>query len=203
MTHWGWYWKVKLKHKPKAICQQFSLIAINSFSMFRNKKLVDLVRNSVDRISFKVPCYNLTAVLMPDDSLSVTYNGGSYIIPVEKRVPNYGGLCYYFHCPQCDTRMRILYCNEGKYLCRKCLDLAYYSQRVSPSKRCLLMAGNIKKYLENRGGSLHKRPFRMRQKTFTALCAKYHSYWEDKYVEALQKEIIMYYPKIAAFEGWI
>jgi hypothetical protein len=125
MTHWGWYWKVKRQYTPKGLCQQSSLAEINSFDMFKNKELVCLVRESSDQIALKIPHFDLTAVLMPDDSLSVTYDGGAYLIPVEKKSCNYGGFCHFFHCPQCNARMRKLYCSDGRYLCRKCLKLGY------------------------------------------------------------------------------
>lgn len=78
MMHWGWYWHTKKQHKPKALCSQFT--EINSFDLFKNQECYELVKASQDRISFEIPRYKLTAKLMDDDSLSVTYNAGSYVI---------------------------------------------------------------------------------------------------------------------------
>jgi hypothetical protein len=192
MTHWGWYWKVKQKHRPKLLCEQFSLTEINSFDMFKNRELVDLVRSSDDRISFEMPRYNLRAVLMPDDSLSVTYDGGSYIIPVEKKPCNYGGFYYFFRCPQCNERMRKLYCAEGRFLCRKCLKLGYYSQRLRPSRRALVQSVNVKKRLSNKGGSLTEKPVRMWDRTFRGVKEQYLRYDERHFYET-NKELRLWY----------
>ena len=83
MTNWKWYWKVKKKHTAKELCSWYS--TINSFDLFKSKQGIEAVRNSKDQISFEIPQYKLKAVLMNDDSLQVTYNDGSYVIPVEKK----------------------------------------------------------------------------------------------------------------------
>jgi hypothetical protein len=192
MAHWGWYWKIKREYTPKGLCQQSSLFVIDSFSMFKNSELVRLVRQNIDQISLKIPRYNLKAVLMPNDSLSVTYDGGSYVIPVEKRPCNYGGFYYFFRCPQCDARMRNLYCSDGKYLCRKCLKLGYYSQRLRPSQRSLVGGIDIKKQLANRGGTLTKKPIRMREHTFQVLRQRYMMH-EKRYYDETNKELRSWY----------
>jgi hypothetical protein len=192
MTHWGWYWKIKQQHTPKSLCSRFSFSAINSFDMFKNKERVALVRNSDDRVSLEIPRYNLKAVLMPNDSLSVTYNDGSYVIPVEKKPCNYGGFYYFFHCPQCDARMRKLYCSNGKYLCRKCLKLGYYSQRLRPSKRAFVQSIKVKDKLTNRSGSLFKRPVRMKARTFKKLRQRYLKY-DKQYHDETGNELRAWY----------
>ncbi|MCK5632870.1 hypothetical protein KAH94_03920, partial [bacterium] len=104
MAHWGWYWKIKLKHKRKCLCS--GLITIDSFKMFKNKMGTRLCKG---KISYQIPKYVLKATLL-DDHYNVTYSDGHYTIPIEKQPCNYGGFRYFFHCPQCDKRMRILYC---------------------------------------------------------------------------------------------
>lgn len=164
MTHWGWYWKVKRKHKPKKLCS--SLAVIDSFEMFKYKEGLEWVRSSKDRICFKVFQNNVIAKLMDDYSLNVSYDRGSYIISAEKKTCNFGGHYYFFHCPQCDKRMRKLYLFEGKYLCRKCANLGYYSQRLRPSERNAYMSYKIKDFLKDRAGSLDQKPPWMKQHTF-------------------------------------
>ena len=40
---------------------------------------------------------------------------------------NYGGKRYWFLCPVCDQRKRVLLYRDGYYACRQCLDLPYPS----------------------------------------------------------------------------
>src|SRR5580658_9386865 len=101
MNHWGWYWGIKNKHVPRRFLNKH-FDEIDSFSMYRNELLVGFVLESEDRISLTVPRYNLVARLFDDYSLRVTFDGESYIIPVQKKPCNYGGFYYFFHCPRCD-----------------------------------------------------------------------------------------------------
>lgn len=195
MTHWGWYWKIKRKHEPKALCNSWHFSEIDSFRMFKNKELIQLIKESSNRTSFEIPSYNLKATLLDNDSLNVTYNNGSYIIPVEKKPCNYGGYYYFFHCPKCKIRMRKLYCMQGEYLCRKCLNLGYLTQRLRTSNRHLIMANKIKMILENKSGSLDRKPPWMKKKTFKNLKDKHFEYYEIKFGMALRNELMTYYPK--------
>lgn len=58
----------------------------------------------------------------------------SYTIPIEKQQCNG---CTFFRCPDkdCNRRMRRLYYSYGHFFCRKCLNLGYRSQRISPFER--------------------------------------------------------------------
>ena len=192
MTHWGWYWKVKKKHKAKPLCSGFWLVEIDSFDMFKNKEGIEWVKNSVDRISFQVPRYNLKARLMDDESLAVEFSGGSYTIPVEKRLCNYGGFYRFFHCPACKRRTRKLYCMQGEYRCRKCAKLGYYTQRLRPSRRNLYMETKVKESIMNRGGSLAEKPPRMHWKTFEKLRDKSEHY-NQRYFWASTDELYEWY----------
>lgn len=196
MTHWGWYWKVKKRHRRKALCTWSQFNEIDSFQMFKNKEGMEWVRKSPSKLLFEIfyP-YELKATLLENDSLRMDYESGSYKIPVEKKLCNYGGYYRFFHCPNCKKRMRKLYCLKGIYLCRKCAHLGYYSQRVRPSKRCLTMMGEIKDKLKNRGGSLESKPPRMQQHTFKKLKAKYYDY-EIKYKKAIYQELVTDYPSL-------
>lgn len=57
-----------------------------------------------------------------------------YKIPLEKLACNG---CTFFRCPgkDCNRRMRKLYYSQGNFLCRKCLNLNYSSQQISPFVR--------------------------------------------------------------------
>ena len=191
MTNWGWYWKIKLKHQPKKLCSFLSLHPINSFDMFK-KHQIEGVLQSKDRCSLFIPEYKLRAYLQADLSLKVVYEGGSYQIPVEKKTCNYGGHYYFFQCPQCNKRMRILYCLEGKYLCRKCAHLGYHSQRFYPSKRCSYNCYKILSFLQDRGGSLEQKPPCITSYKFQKYKVKYLRCDEQNQGE-LNKELRMWY----------
>ena len=174
--NWYWYWTIKKQHKPKSLCSGFWLSEIDSFDMFKHQEAVQFVRESADKLSLSIPRYSLKAFLQDDDSLLVQYSGGTYVIPVEKKSCNYGGFYCFFHCPKCNARMRKLYCIKGMYLCRKCANLGYYSQRLRPTERCKDASYDIEKFLKNRGGSLRLKPPRMKKHTFQKLRQKYVRY---------------------------
>ena len=183
MAHWGWYWKVKLKHNPKTLCS--TLPCIDSFLLFKNN----------NKHSFKVPGYQLTA-LLSNNSFIVTYGKSkshSYVIPFEKQSCNFGGFRHYFNCPLCKKRMRKLYFTHGAFLCRTCLNLGYNSQRQRASTRNMLLTSKIEKSLEARDGSLYKKPKWMKQITFEKLQDKHFEY-EKKYEDALREELLTWYP---------
>jgi ribosomal protein L37AE/L43A len=145
------------------------------------------------KVALEVPVYGLKATLLPD-RYSVQYDGGTYNIPIEKLHCNYGGVRYYFHCPKCSRRMRILYCSEGLFQCRKCLNIGYYSQRLRPSERYLVMCSTMRQYIKLRGGDLDRgvRPFRMHKKHFSRIVGWYR-YRDDKYRQAVQRELRQWY----------
>lgn len=193
--NWEWYWKVKKQHTAKALCSWF--IELDSFNLFKNKQCLDLIKGSNDKTSFEIPRYKLVARLMDNDSLQVNYNDGSYVIVVEKKPCNYGGFYNFFHCPQCDKRMRKLYCVDGKFLCRKCTNLGYGSQRLRASRRCLYMSSKVKDFLKSRAGSLDQKPPWMKKRTFERLKNQYLEYREFKYTDALQRELLSWYQQKA------
>ncbi len=161
-THWGWYWKVKKRdHNPKTLCS--SLPSIDSFRLLKERK----------KRTFLVPAYQLTAIL-EKDGYRITYGKkgkSSYTIPFEKQDCNYGGNCYFFRCPLCQRRMRKLYFANGAFLCRKCLNLSYHSQRLRPEDRFGIAKIEIEKYIKRREGDLGLgiKPPRMHRKTFEKL----------------------------------
>lgn len=200
MAHWGWYWRVKLKHTPKALCNwSMTFSTIDSFSLFKNRIMTELVHASTDKLSFEIPRYDLRAYLLPNNSLQIIYHGGEYMIPVERKPCNYGGFYYFFHCPQCNSRMRKLYCKEGKYLCRKCLKLAYYTQRLRPSRRNLVMSIGVKERIAQRCGSLEKKPVWMRTKTYHKLLRRYLAYDRKWYEECVYEGRMWYGESIELF----
>ncbi len=192
MAHWGWYWKVKLKHRPKALCSNDR--SIDSFALFKGG----------ERRFFEVPEYQLKAELK-DDHYRVTYGKKgrpSYKIFFEKQPCNYGGYRYFFRCPLCQGRMRKLYFASGAFLCRKCLNLSYYSQQLRPMVRLRMTARRIEEGVEKRGGDLKldEKPPRMHEKTFQRLKAK-AKYYDARSGQESYKEVRSWYG--AKGEEWL
>ena len=179
MTHWGWYWKVKLKHRPKTFCS--GVARIDSFELFKKG----------NTYNFNVPGYQLKAVLK-EDHYQITYgkkNKPSYKIYFEKQPCNYGGYRYFFRCPLCQSRMRKLYCANGAFSCRKCLNLSYISQAFRPTRSFRITARAIEKDVKKRGGDIEfdEKPPRMHEKTFQRLKAK-AKYYDARSEQELCKE---------------
>jgi hypothetical protein len=56
-------------------------------------------------------------------------------ITIELKPCNYGGKRAYLHCPECGSRVLVLYQYGMRFLCRRCHNLAYLSTRQSDSDR--------------------------------------------------------------------
>lgn len=196
MAHWGWYWHVKRNHKPRRSCEAFGLNEINSFQLFKYKEAVDLVKESADKVVFEIPRYSLRAVLTDDNNFHVTFNKGEYVISIEKKPCNFGGFYYFFRCPKCNKRIRKLYCINGEYQCRKCGNLAYYSQRLRPSERNMYMKIKVEDRLKNRAGSLDQKPPWMKRHTFQKLRIKYIKY-DEQYFNSRNAEYLSWYPQLS------
>jgi hypothetical protein len=58
---------------------------------------------------------------------------------LETTRPQYGGVRWWFTCPRCGRRRRVLYAYTitgwHRFACRRCHGLRYYSQRESPQDR--------------------------------------------------------------------
>jgi len=191
------YLKIKRRRVRRRLCS--NLISIDSFSLFRNKITL---RESLGTVAYEMPRYNLKAVLH-ESSYAVQYDGGEYTIPVEKLPCPFGGSRYFFLCPQCSKRMRILYCIAGRFLCRQCHNLGYWTQVLTPTTRCIIMQAKIGDYLLSRGGSPDKKPVWMKRKTFWVLVNRHDDYMNGKYIAAARKEFLKRYPnKVAEADYW-
>lgn len=177
MTHWGWYWKVKRNHKAKNVCD--FQVCLDSFVLFKNKNLSGFSFNYIEGI-------------LTDDHFQVASPHGEYKIYFENQACQFGGYRYYFHCPMCNRRMRKLYGFFSLFLCRKCLNLGYFSQRLPPSVRFANGSRKVKKKLEGLGGNLYQKPKWMRWAIFERLQAKEREF--DALSDlALEKEIFQFY----------
>lgn len=169
MTHWGWHWKVKLKHTPKDLVSNY--VTINSFQLC--KKNIKSFSYAPHHINAKhlENCFEVNFYNDPT-------KGSFYKIPIEKQPCHFGGFRYFFHCPNCNRRMQILYSYKGFFLCRKCLNLSYKSQQLPESMRLSEGSQKIDQLLKKKGGSLSKKPKWMRWKTFKRLSEKHWNYEE-------------------------
>lgn len=63
-------------------------------------------------------------------ALSYSLNGQprTQRIPMLRTSCNYGGSRPWFACPHCRDRVAVLYMRRGAFCCRKCAQVAYYSQ---------------------------------------------------------------------------
>ena len=186
MAHWGWYWRVKQKHIARVLCS--TLPTIDSFKLAQHIKAM---------VGFSVQPLGVKAAVQ-DNILKVTYRKRkdcSYMIPIDKQPCNYGGFRYFFKCPLCQRRMRILYfAQQSIFLCRKCLNLSYETQHLRPTKRYEYMSKKIKDNIKDKQGNLElsKKPPRMHEEKYQKLKDKQFDY-ERKSHEALCQELRLWH----------
>lgn len=168
-VHWGWYWKVKRKHKPKSVCDFET--CIDSFHCYKQPDFCGF--------TLKEGSSNEIKAILNGNMLSISCSEGSYEILVEKQACYYGGFRHFFRCPHptCNRRMRKLYQWGCLFLCRQCLKLGYYSQRLLPSRRLSRRERKIEQKLMRLGGNKLQKPKWMRRKTFEIMKAKEHHYY--------------------------
>lgn len=174
MTHWGWYWKIKRKdHQKRKRCDSSWIDRIDSFKIYQDIANLEWLKRHRKGHILWTPSYALNIYVMSNNSLLVQYAKGSYLIAVEPKRCHYGGQVYFFKCPLCSKRMRMLYCIEGQYQCRNCGNLAYLSQRLRPTDRFAFKRIYIERYIKRRGGNLQYRvkPKHMHHATFKKILA--------------------------------
>jgi hypothetical protein len=116
--------------------------------------------------------------------------------PVTERVlltptmPTFGGKRWWFTCPGCERRCRVLYVPPagGRFGCRRCLELRYRSQSRSLQEQRLKKIGRLKVRLGARGhgtalvAPVPPRPKRMHRSTYRKLVGQLRAledaYWQ-------------------------
>jgi hypothetical protein len=91
--------------------------------------------------------------------------------------------------------MRFLYfAEQSMFLCRRCLNLGYESQRLRPTVRYNYMSAKVKQLVKNKGGDIdcYQKPPHMHQRTYEMLRSKEH-YFQSKSHEALNQELRSWY----------
>jgi hypothetical protein len=67
-------------------------------------------------------------VVRMSDLMSDDYNQSGLLIKIDETHCHYGGVRHWFKCPECDSRVGVLY-DLNNLKCRKCHDLLYPCQR--------------------------------------------------------------------------
>lgn len=120
----------------------------------------------------------------PIFNLNYTHNGKQYEYSIQLTgTPcHYGGLRYWWNCPNCHKRVGVLY-KAGLYVCRHCLGLNYYSQHQHTYQRPDSRMESIRKRLDWENNP-YKKPKGMHYKTYERLFNEYHDI-EDYYMNCL------------------
>ena len=86
-------------------------------------------------------------------------------VPILNTACNYGGTRPWFGCPNCHARVAVIYMRRGGFYCRKCAQVAYYSQSEDPLGR----GWRVQQKAEAKLGNGWARPKGMHRKTHERL----------------------------------
>lgn len=125
---------------------------------------------------------SITYIVSPErQGVNLQYTTGDkhydYLVSVVTTQPNYGGARYWWLCPSCNKRVRILY--GGKiFACRKCHNLTYETTQTGGDRMTTIdnRLYNIRRKLGAKGGihdQLPERPKGMHDKTYSRLMCEY------------------------------
>ena len=114
---------------------------------------------------------------IPIFNLNYTHNGKQYEYSIQLTGTPcyYGGLRYWWNCPNCDKRVGVLYC-AGLYVCRHCIGANYKSQLIQPIDKHFKRIAELRQRLGWHGGLAHgmgDRPRYMHHKTYEKLEHEY------------------------------
>lgn len=148
-------------------------------------------RNDVGETMANVSCKVADYVEAKHAVLTVSYRwhygGAKEWRSVEKHVPltttpcHFGGQRHWFNCPCCHHRAAVLFIMGDFVRCPKCARVSYASQRGDEIDRLWIKQRKI----EARLGANHRKPKRMRVKTWERLRAQFWAF-EEKREEALE-----------------
>ncbi|MBA2964992.1 MULTISPECIES: hypothetical protein [Ramlibacter] len=91
---------------------------------------------------------------------------------------HFGGFRWWWVCPVCAARTAVLY-GRGAFACRRCLQLAYRSQRETTPARALRQANAIRRMFEWPPGVIRghgAKPKHLHWATYARLLRKYDAY---------------------------
>lgn len=142
--YWYQIWRKK-RHIAKPL--------VSSFIKFDIHKIIKMNKNNFPfSLVFSNEKMKISKINIIKETIEVfPMKYESYKLKIESAPCYFGGERYLIKCPCCMRRMKILYIIEGFFLCRKCLNAAYYTQKLVPSDRCLYMRGKVEDKLKERG----------------------------------------------------
>jgi len=166
----------------KTRCEQVHQLDINDLSVINGRGEVEAGRGGAVQVHYWV-----------DDDRMIIY-GHDQIVHLDKTPCHYGGHRKWFLCPQCNERRLKLYEWNRRYLCRKCHDLPYTSQRVPEFDRLLQKVRKLRDRL-NTTRDLSKpvvlKPKGMHWQTFEKLKIDEKFAYLD-WMEAMAKKLSLY-----------
>lgn len=118
--------------------------------------------------------------IIPGKGVQLRYKAGDvshdYIVRVTTTTPHFGGVRYWWLCPHCNRRVRILY-GIDRFLCRHCHDLTYITAQSSDIFNTIdNRLDYLKRKMQGTGDSLKgpwPKPRWMRWKTYSRLATEY------------------------------
>jgi hypothetical protein len=115
-------------------------------------------------------------------------------IGVLKTPCHFGGHRYWFECPWCYRRCRMLYQMGPALKCRTCADLRYQSEHLSPKRRKIRRAMQIRERLGQMkstiAGPFPEKPKHMRWDTYDRLrrtCQELEMTWLQDAMEFVRR----------------
>jgi hypothetical protein len=117
-------------------------------------------------------------------TFTISYVAGGVPLEIHGRLlttrPQLGGVRYWFGCPRCGMRRRVLYAyparGRERFACRRCHGLRYYSHREGAADRSLRRARTLYRRI---GGhpdqAWYEKPKWMRWKTFDRILEEAHA----------------------------
>ena len=89
--------------------------------------------------------YQLTGLVLSYHSNGQNY---SYSVPISTTPCNYGGVRYWFNCPNCHKRVAKLYFKQSMFYCRSCHALNYATQQDNKLDSTRLVMYRIRNKLD-------------------------------------------------------
>lgn len=91
-----------------------------------------------------------------DEHVEVDWRGRRFRVPLTDTTPQYGGQRFWFSCPRCGRRARIVYSPD--FVCRHCSGLVHPSTRQTTAERAIRRAVQLRSDLGGSGSLLEPFP---------------------------------------------
>ena len=111
------------------------------------------------------------------EQVVIDWQGRRFTLPLTETAPHYGGQRFWFCCPRCGGRARILYSPD--FYCRRCSGLLHPSTRQTTRDRAVARAVGIRRGLGASGSLLEPFPIKpkgMRRRAWLKLFSRCEQY---------------------------